>query len=1282
MMPIRLFCLFLAFFFGGPVSTSAVAADADAPSSDAGLFRSPDVSKTDIVFSYAGGLWIVGRDGGLASPLADPPGTESTPKFSPDGRQVAFVGNYDSGRDLYVIPARGGIAQRRTFHPASERLCDWTPEGGLLFSSNGHAGLSRMEQLFVIDADAALPTRLPVPYGNNGALSGDGKTLAYTPYSRDRRTWKRYRGGMASDIWTLQLDAPEIADPGAVDGETETGAPNDSISKRVTNWEGTDSLPMWFGKQIYYLSDAGPNHRLNIWVWNPEDDSHRQVTRFVDYDTKDASIGPGPEDQGEIILQNGPKLYLLDLGNEKLAEVSIRIPGDRPRLRPAKIDASKFMGGGSVSPQGKRVAVSARGDIWTLPAKSGIPRNLDDSDGSAERYPAWSPDGRWIAYFSDKTGEYELYVTQSDGRGETKQLTDDGTHWRYTPVWSPDSSKLLFTDKSGQIICVDVPSKQTKVLDQDGWASNPTLSFSHDSRWLAYDRRADDEIGKSSIWVYDFENETTTQLTSGYFNDTEPAFDRKGDFLYFVSSRSFKNPEYESVGQSFIYSNTEVLLAAPLRSNVKNPLLPETDEVQWEDDADADDDEADETPEKKESDKKESEDGDSDSPGDPIAGVWTMKVESELIPAEARTVTLIIKRDGDSISGSVSTPGGDLPITDASFDPATGKFSCQVKSPLGPAVVSARVKGDSFSGQVKIATAGITAPVTGKRQAADDDSPKKVSDDGDGENKDDDDSKADTESFDIDFEGLQRRVIPVPVPAGRFGQLQVSAGGKLLYTRIGDEGPQLKLFEMAADEPSEQTVAAGVGGFEVSADGKHVLVAVGGSFAVIRASAGQNLSKKVITQPMHKRVDRRAEWLQMFDDAWRMQRDFFYDPTMHGVDWDAVKVRYRDLVGKAGSREDVGFIIGEMISELNVGHAYYRRGSEEGGGANSNVGMLGARLEVDGDHYRIAELYRGGPWDTDAQNPLEIAGAKVGHHLIAIDGMELKTDENPYERLQSLGGKTVRLTLLDEAAQAGKENDQVGKDDPEASKEDPDDGKRIITVRLPGNDTNLRFRHWIETNRQKVDRWSDGQVGYIYVVNTGIPGQNDLFRQFYAQMHKPALLIDERWNGGGQIPTRFIELLNRPSTNYWARRDGQDWRWPPDSHQGPKAMLINGLAGSGGDMFPALFRAAGLGKLIGRRTWGGLVGITGGPQLIDGASVSVPTFAYYENDGTWGIEGYGVAPDIDVIDDPAKMINGGDPQLRAGVDHLLEEIKRRPYRKPPRPAYPDRRAMEIPESDR
>lgn len=1255
------------------------------------MLRWPDVSATHVCFVYANDLWIVPREGGVASLVASPPGQESFPRFSADGRSIAFVGNYDGDRDLYVLnmdeTLAGEPARRVTHHPTGETLADWTPDGGLLFMANGFAGLTRQTQLLRVGAEGGLPETLPVPYAGFGSISPDGTWLAYTPHSTDTRTWKRYRGGMATDVWLYNL--------------------KDGSSRRITEWEGTDTIPMWVpggdGKTVYFLSDRGPEHRLNVWSFNLASGESKQITTFKDFDVRWPSIGPGPKGKGEIVFQLGSELRLLDLATGKDRVVEVTIPGDRPTLRTRTVDAGSNITSATISHTGKRVVVEARGDLWSLPAKEGVVRNLTRTDGVYERDPAISPDGRWIAYFSDESGEYELWVRPSDAqapgkkdekgkkdadgekddkaadaadkgdagatpKAEPRKLTDLGPGFRYAPRWSPDSKWIVFTDKAGAIMLTNAESGETKQIDADPWANAAWASWSHDSSWLAYER-SDEKNQNLTIWLYDVESGEKHQVTSTMFSTSTPTFDAKGDWLFARSSRAFSQPMYSDLDTTFIYTGSEVLMAFPLRADVKNPWLPKSDEETY---VEAKKDE-------KPADKGDEEKGGDTAPAnDVVSGTWQGIAEIPTPDGQKAQIpfslNLTLGEDG-KLSGTAVSALGTAQITGGTFDKGAGALTIEFVSPDGaPGTMHGTVKDGSFSGTWSVGEQ--SGPVSAKREAGKSEKPEdEKKDEGKEGEKDDDKKKDEKKKLKIELEGFEARGMHLPVPRGGFGGLAVTEDNKLIYTRRPTRGASepvsIRLFDLNDDAKEEKTITTGAGGFELSADRKKLLVMRGGSsISVMDPVAGGGKSTNVPASNLWTRVDPRKEWKQIFTDVYRLQRDFFYEPTMHGVDWAAMRDRYGAMLEDCVTREDVNWVIAEFISELNIGHAYVTAPGDVQSGPSRPVGLLGCDFELvpaEGDRpaaYRISKIYRGGAYDTDARGPLSQLGvdAKEGDYLLAVNGVPLSTEVDPWAALVGTANRPTAITLSDKPVMDGTE--------------------RTVVVTPIRNEADLRYRTWVDEKRAYVHEKSGGKVGYIYVPNTGVEGQNELFRQFAGERGREALIIDDRWNGGGQIPTRFIELLNRPALNYWARRDGQDWTWPPDAHNGPKCMLINGLAGSGGDMFPALFRQVGLGKLIGMRTWGGLVGISGNPGLIDGGAISVPTFGYYETDGTWGIEGHGVDPDIEIVDDPAKMKDGGDPQLDRAIELMLEEMRTKPYKAPARPKSPNRAGMGIAPEDR
>lgn len=1201
-----------------------------------GMLRYPDISATHIVFAYGNDLWTVPREGGRATPLASADGQEMFPKFSPDGSQIAFMGNYEGNTDLYVINRDGGLATRATHHPGAETLNDWTRQNELLFFNSGLGGLARQTQLFTVAPEGGEYQQLPVPYGAQGAISPDGKWLAYTPHTTDFRTWKRYRGGMATDIWLFNLETNE--------------------SKQMTDWEGTDTLPMWAGDTVYYLSDAGPEHRLNLWTYNTRTSQRRQVTNFTDYDVKWPSMGPGSNGRGEIVFQQGSKLFRFDCSNNRTTPVDVFIPGDRPTLRAQTREVNNAISDWSVSPSAKRVAAVARGDVWTLPAEAGTPRNLTRSSGVHERSVSWSPDGQWIAYFSDETGEMELFITQSDGLGEKRQLTKDSETFYFGLNWSPDSSTIAFTDKAGNLRTIDVESGEVDLIDTDGWGSAPLPSWSSDSRWMTYAKRDTSGSENTSIHIHDTESGETHRVTSGFYNDSAPTFDREGEFLYYASNREF-SPVYDDMFSGlespFVYVETEALIALPLRKDVKSPYLPKSDEEEWKKD-----DAKDEKKDGEDADKK-----DAAKPGD-IAGDWsgTSKGMMQMgMDKDSVEFTMTITKNADgSYSATTTTDGETISLEGVTYSADTGEFGARVPSPVGAVILKATVSGATMDGTWEIEGMGLTGTWSASKKG--DGAANGADEKKDGDKADD---KKKAKPIAIDIEGLESRGIQLPVRRGSFSNLRVNDKGHLLYARSAGRGigggTEIKIFDIKDDKKEEKTVTTG-GGFDMTADGKKILVGRGGSAQIMNAAAGAT-GKPIITTPMLQSGDPREEWESIIRNAWRVMRDFFYDPTIHGVDWEKVLDDHLAMLPDAVTREDVSFIIQEMISEVNVGHAYYRSGGDVERADNRNVGLLGADFVLENGAYKIQKILRGAIWDAGERGPLNHPGldVKEGDYLLAVNGVPVDTTKDVYAAFIGMAGRPVTLTV--------------------SEKPELDDAARRIVVEPVGNETNLRYMDWVERNRQYVFEKSGGKVGYIYVINTGAQGQNELVRQFYGQAHLPALIIDERWNGGGQMPSRFIDLLKRPASNYWAVRDGVDWTSPFRAHNGPKCMLINGLAGSGGDAFPFLFRHHEVGPIIGTRTWGGLVGIGGYPPMIDGSSITAPSFAFYNTDGTWGIEGHGVDPDIVVVDDPAKMVDGGDPQLDRAIQEMLDAVAREGYQRPARPAYPDRSKMGIPESD-
>lgn len=976
----------------------------------------------------------------------------------------------------------GGEPVRVTHHPMPDRLQDWYPDGkSLLFASQMRSDRARYYQLHRVAAQGGLPERLPVKIAEYGAVSPDGKTLAFTPYppmTGSPRDWKGYRGGSAPDIWLFDFAT--------------------SAARNVTDSPANDTYPMWHGRTLYFLSDRDARTRYNVWAYDLDRKTLRQVTKFTDDDVTFPAIGPS-----DIVFQAGGRLYLLDLASDGVKEVKVQIVADFASLRPRTEMVAGLIQNAWLSPTGQRVAFEARGEIFTVPAENGPVLNVTQSSGVAERTPSWSPDGKEIAYWSDRSGEYELMVRAADGSAPERKLTSYGPGFRYRPYWSPDGKKIAFIDQTMTVRIFEPATGKTTTVDQGEYPNEDKLaafapSWSPDSRWLTYTRDRGPNVRpgpNGAIQLFDTKTGQRHQVTSGYYSDYLPTFDPDGKYFFFLSGRTL-DPIYGDLDNTFIYANTSNLVAVPLRAGIPSPLAPRND------------------------------------------------VEN---------------------------------------------------------------------------------------------APK-------------DTTKA-IPSVEIDLPDFERRLVVLPPRPGNYRYLS-AVSGKVLYLkrpRTGTgEGEKSPIVMYDLKDRTEQTVLDDADAFLVSRDGRKALVQSNRRFAVVELKPGQKIDKPLRVTEMEMTVDPKAEWRQILTDVGRIFRDFFYDPNLHGVDWNAIRARYATLLEGAVTRWDLDFVIGEMIGELRSGHTY-RSGGVVETGEQKNVGLLGVDWALDHGAYRISRIVDGAGWDSEVRSPLSREGSvKEGDYVLAVNGVPLDLARDPWAGFQGLAGKTVELTVSDRPTT---------------------DGARKVLVDPLADEARLRHLAWVESNRRHVDEATNGRVGYIYVPSTGLDGQTELIRQFRAQFEKDALIIDERWNTGGQIPDRFIEILNRPPLAFWAVRDGKDWRWPPGGNFGPKVMLINGWSGSGGDAFPFYFKEAKLGPLIGQRTWGALIGLSNNPTLMDGGAVTVPTFRMYSVRGEWFPEGHGVDPDIEVIDDPGELARGRDLQLERGITEVMRLLKKRPPVAPKRPAW-------------
>lgn len=1070
---------------------------------DARMFRFPDVSATHITFTFAGDIWVVAKNGGMAYKLSSPKGEEQYAKFSPDGSKIAFSGNYDGNNDVYIINSLGGHTERLTYHPGEDRVIDWHPDGQrVLFASSRESGTQRYSQFFLSSLGKPMPEKLPIPYGVTGTLSPDGKIFAYTPSASEMSTWKRYRGGNAGDIWLFNLETLE--------------------AENITDNDAVDGYPMWYENTLYFLSNRGPENRQNIWAYDMAGKSMRQVTQFDQFDIHTPSAGPS-----DIVFNAGSSLYLLNLKTEKVEEINIEAVTDLSSLKPHLVNASKQIVNAYPSPDGKRVVIEARGELFSVPAEHGYILNLTNTPGSREIYPVWSPDGKNIIYWGDNNGEYELYIIPADSTGTPQKLTSLGSGFRYRPSWSPDSKKIAFIDEKQVISLYDIASKKLIEIDKCPWMFHYSLvsfkiSWSSDNNWLAYEKEIANH--NTAIFLYNLKENKIFQVTSGHYSDWNPVFDPDGKYLYFYTDRDL-SPLRSAIDETWVYPNVTRIAAVSLRKDVPSPLAPRNDEVEITNEKTTDED-ADKSKEEK-------------------------------------------KKGKDNI-------------------------------------------------------------------------------------KEDESVKEKKEELKIDIDNFERRLVILPPEAGNYGKLDAISGFViyLKYPRSGSVEQKNTLTSYDLKERKEETIIDNVNEYILTSNGKKILVNQSENHGIIEPKPGQQIKTRLQTNDMQMMLDPRSEWNQIFNEVWRKYRDYFYDANMHGVDWNQMRSQYGKLVEDAYTRFDVNFIMRELLGELNSSHAYVGGGDEEET-TYEGVGMLGINWLLEDGAWKIDRIIKGAPWDQETQSPLDQPGINIkeGEYILAVNGIPLETDKEPFSVFQGLAGKTIVLSV----------NDKPRKE-----------GSREIIVETMWDESELRNQEWMEQYRIRVEEESNGRIGYIYMPNTGGSGQNQLIRQFYAQIDKEGFIIDERFNSGGDLPDRFLAMLERPIILYLNFRNGQNNSQPLKANQGPKVMLINGWSGSGGDALPYAFKNMGIGPVIGMKTAGALIGPAFSFGLIDGGYHTVPSGRIFGTDGKWFAEGHGVDPDILVVDDPSQLAKNIDPQLERGIQEVLKMLKENPPVKIGHPPYEKR----------
>ena len=1089
------------------------------------LLRYPDIRGDQIVFTYAGDLWITSRSGGKARRLTAHPGGELFAKFSPDGKWIAFTGEYDGNTDVFVMPADGGEPRRLTYHPAQDVVLGWTPDSQKVLFRSGRTSFSnRFDKLFLVSINGGAPEELPLPAAGLTSYSPDGTKIAYNRVATEFRTWKRYRGGWQQFVSIYDL--------------------KNNIYDELPHTDAADMFPMWHGDAIYFDSDR--DGVMNLYRYDLKSKQLRKLTNYKEYDVKWPSLGGGSD--AAIVYENGGYLYAFDLKTEKATLVPITVESDLTLTRPTFIRAERYINSFSLSPSGARALFGARGEIFTVPAKKGDVRNLTNSSGVRELWPAWSPDGKWIAYFSDRTGEYELYVRPQDGTGEEKRITTDGAAYRYEPKWSPDSKKILFGEKTLKLFYTNIDDGKPVLIDQSRISTIDEYDWSPDGRWVAYAKTNENQFPQ--ILLYSLDKKKSFPLGDGMTPDYGPVFDPTGKYLFFFSDRNLVSPSFGNFERSFNYNNVTGIYAVTLAADTASPLAPESDEEK-------------------------------------------------------------------------GSPAKETPK---------------------PGSEGAKPSGES--GEAK----GTEQPAADGQKPEAKEQPKTPP------------KKEEPKPTKVDVENISRRIVSVPVPIGNYDRLS-AVKDRILYIQVPPAQPPadpnvppaparlLHSYDLAKRE--DTVLLAGINNYTVNPAGDKILYRAGPLVGIIDARPGQKVGDgKIELGGLEMKVEPRAEWKQIFDEAWRIERDFYYDPTMRGLDWPAIKKRYEQELPYVAHRSDLNYIIGEMIAELSTSHAYVS-GGDAPDVQRVGVGLLGVDFETRDGYYRFKKIYVGDNSASDTRSPLTEPGVIVreGDYLLAVNGRPLRASDNPFALFENTVGKQVILRINDKASEAGARN---------------------ITVRPIANDRGLRYLDWFEGNRRKVAEATGGRCGYMYVPDTAISGINSFAKSFYAQTDKDCLIVDERWNSGGFIPEFFVERLRRELMSYYAPREGTDFKTPGAAIYGPKVMLINEFSGSGGDAFPFYFRRYGIGPLVGKRTWGGLVGISGGLPMIDNGSVTAPSFAIWTADNgksEWVVENKGVAPDFEVDSRPDLVVAGRDPQLEKAIELINEALRKNPPPHPQRPAY-------------
>ena len=1053
---------------------------AEGTQKEARLLRFPSVGGDRIAFTYAGDLYTVPIDGGTAVRLTSDVGFEIFSRFSPDGRTIAFTAQYDGNTEVYTMPAEGGVPKRITYTSSVVRddigdrvgpnniVMGWTPDGrSIIYRSRWYAFSSLRGLLFTVPAEGGEPVQIPTTEGSFCSYSPDGTKLALNRMYREFRTWKYYRGGQADDIWINTVGTTEL--------------------ENITDNDAQDVFPMWIGDKIYFLSDR--DQTMNLFCYDTETKQTSKLTDFTEYDCKFPSFS-----QDWIVFENGGYIYKYSVKDGSCSKVTVYLNDEGILAR----DGIKTWNGGrrssfSLSPDGSRVLTTFRGDVFSVPASEGAVYNFTRTPGAHDRDAVWSPDGKWIAWFSDESGEYQVYIMPYDDPEGRICLTSFEDGYPSSLTWAPDSRKLYFTTEKNQLLAVDIDSRKLETVFEGRWGGVRGFDFTRDGNWLAYGTST--ESGASVIYLMNLATGESTPVTSPWYNSSSPLFSEDGKYLFFTSARELR-AIYSAVEWNAAYSLGSYIFALPLTKDAADPTV---------------------------------------------------------------------------------------------------------------------IKGDEYVPEQPAAEQPDTPAAKGRKK----DAGKKA--------------EPAAEPVKVDFEGIVERAVALPVEGGYARPLGAWDGA--LYYRSSGGIKKLSLSDLKSTDVTKYGVVA------MTPDHSKALVSDKGKYYVVSTS-GYRTGKAVPMDDIRLTVDYHEEWEQIYNETWRVYRDYFYVENMVGRDWDAIHDKYAVMLPYVQYRQDLTYLIGEMISELATGHCYVTTG-EAPAPEQLPVGLLGARIAKDGTGYfRINKLYRGVTWGDERRSPLGEPGLGVeeGDYILAVNGIPASELGTVYEALVGRVGVTTALKVNGSPSE---------------------DGARTIYVDPIGDETQLAYYDWVQNNIRKVEEMSDGKIGYIHIPDMSVAGLDEFTRLFYSQLDKKALIIDDRMNGGGNVSPMILERLQREVYRMNMSRNGGErpGTIPEATHYGPKVCLIDKYSSSDGDLFPYGFRQLGIGKLIGMRTWGGIVGISGSRPYLDGQDVRTPFFTSYSTDGDWIIENHGVDPDIECDLNPFEDYLGNDAQLNKAVEVLLEELK-------------------------